>query len=155
MTYRGAMQVRQEQRKDKEGDSGFFRRIWIPLKYTISSLTGSGVDYSLFYLFFYVLTLPRTPSFITSRFVGAAVNFSLNKFVVFRKNDAALKSILWDALQYALLWCVMAAGALALLHVYADMLGLMEMLAKLLADITMFFFGYVVQRYFIFRKRKD
>ncbi|MDD4797397.1 MAG: GtrA family protein [Eubacteriales bacterium] len=149
------MQAKQARRKGKAGAVQLLQRAWVPLKYIISSLTGSGVDYALFYLFFFVLSFRRTPVFIASRFIGAAVNFSLNKFVVFRKKDTTPQSVLWDALQYALLWCAMAGGAVVLMHIYADKLGIMEMLAKLMSDVTMFFFGYVVQRHLIFGKRRD
>lgn len=133
----------------------FLQRFGLPLKYMISSLTGSGLDYLLFYLSRYVMGWPLTPCFIASRFVGATVNFSLNKFVVFRQNNVTLKSLLWDALKYAILWCVMATGATALMNLFSVTWGIMEMVAKILADTAMFLFGYVMQRYVIFRQVRE
>ncbi|MDD3243993.1 MAG: GtrA family protein [Eubacteriales bacterium] len=143
-----------EKKKERFSGAQWKKRLWTPLKYIVSSLTGTALDYSLFYSLYTLAALPRTPVFVGARLCGAVVNFLLNRFVVFKKKDRLWKSLLWDATQYALLSLCTAGGALLILNALADRMGVPTMLAKVMADMTMFALGYVVQRFVIFRKKK-
>jgi len=127
------------------------KRIWELIKFAVSSGTGALIDYAVYSILLLVSPLSRTTVFTIGRVCGAVCNFCINKFVVFRGQRTGLKTFLLEVFKYALLWGVMYFGALGLLHLYADMLDINDFLAKPLADATMYVFGFLAQKFLVFR----
>ena len=123
------------------------------IKFSASSLIGFGVDYALFAL----LTLFDPPMAhwvlmctIIARVISASINFTINYHLVFKKRET-----LWMAfIKYAgLAICILGCNLLLmwLLYEQADM---NEYLAKIIVEVTLFITSWLIQRLFVFRKRR-
>ena len=121
------------------------------LLFSLSSLSGFVIDYSLFTVL--TLLLPKTPSFlltsnVIARVISGFCNYHMNCHLVFHEKGKAS-----TALQYFLL----ASGILIMnnvvLTVYTQALHLPVYPAKLLTEITLFLFSWLVQSTWIFRNK--
>ena len=124
------------------------------IKFSISSLIGFLVDYTAFTL----LTLIPCEwehwliaCNVIARVISASVNFTINYKLVFRSKDNVFLAIL----KYALLAIFILACNTALLWLLVEQAGMNKYLAKVLVEITMFITSWLVQRLFVFRKKKQ
>ena len=123
------------------------------IKFSASSLIGFLVDYSLFTL----LTLLKVEwehwilmCVILARVVSATVNFTINYHLVFKK-----KETLWFAfIKYAALAVFILGCNVFLMWLLHEQAGMNEYLAKIIVEVTLFVTSWLVQRLFVFRKRK-
>ena len=123
------------------------------IKFSASSLIGFLVDYSVFTL----LTLIK-PGWehwvllcvILARIVSATVNFTINYNLVFKKRET-----LWLAfIKYAGLAVFILGCNLLLMWLLYEQAGMNEYLAKIIVEVTLFITSWLVQRLFVFRKRR-
>ena len=117
------------------------------LKFSASSLLGFTVDYLLFSLLTF-LTGGTLFANVTARFFSAGVNFSVNRWLVFRDKGPFWRSA---AQYFALASGILAANSVILFSLTA--LGLDPYLAKLLTELILFLCSFFVQKKFIFRKK--
>ena len=132
------------------------------LKFSASSLIGFGVDLGLFTLFTWLSKTyfadPTTEVWqywligcnIAARVISASVNFTLNYIIVFRSKKKVWKALL----QYAALAIFILSFNSLLLWLLVTKAGMYEVLAKIIVEGTMFIVSWIVQRLFVFRKRK-
>lgn len=123
------------------------------LKFSISSLIGFLVDYAAFTLLTFIpcswdhWTLACN---VIARVISASVNFTINYKLVFKSQDK-----LWLAiLKYAALAIFILGCNTALLWLLVEKAGMNKYLAKVIVEITMFITSWLVQRLFVFRKKK-
>ena len=124
------------------------------LKFSISSMIGFLVDYAAFTL----LTLIKCDweywllaCNIIARVISASVNFTINYKLVFRSEDKLWRAIL----RYALLAVFILGCNTLLLWLLVNNLNMNKYLAKVLVEITMFITSWLIQRLFVFRKKKQ
>jgi len=121
-------------------------------KFAASSLTGFAVDYSLYSLLVLLtagLGAASVPlSNVTARLVSAAVNFTMNKKLVFRSDASALRT----GAQYFLLAVCILAGNTLLLSWLVNGLGVNRFAGKLVTELTFFTLSYFAQKFLIFKK---
>lgn len=114
-------------------------------KYSVVSLSTTGLDYLLFALFRTVLGLPLYFAVFVARAISSFTNFLLNMKVVFKGGDK------FSILKYYALAAVIAvlsySGIRLLSHI-----GLNEYLSKLISDTALFIVSYTVQHKLIFKK---
>ena len=123
------------------------------IKFSASSLIGFGVDYALFAL----LTLFDPPMAhwilmctIIARVISATINFTINYHLVFKKRET-----LWMAfIKYAGLAAFILGCNLFLMWLLYEQAGMNEYLAKIIVEVTLFITSWLVQRLFVFRKRR-
>ncbi|MBQ3264579.1 MAG: bifunctional glycosyltransferase family 2/GtrA family protein [Ruminococcus sp.] len=116
------------------------------LKFSASSLIGFGVDYVLFCLLS-ALTGSLVLANVFARIVSGTVNFTLNRKVVFKSDS----HIVAAALKYiALAVFILICNTLVLKGLTS--FGLAAYVAKIITEIILFIFNYLVQHSFIFRK---
>ena len=123
------------------------------IKFSASSLIGFGVDYGLFAL----LTLINAPMehwvlmcTIIARVISASINFTINYHLVFKKRES-----LWMAfIKYAGLAVFILGCNLLLMWALYEQAGLNEYLAKIIVEVTLFITSWIIQRLFVFRKRR-
>ncbi len=116
------------------------------LRFSLSSLLGFGVDYSLYSLITMLLGLPAAANII-ARAVSSAVNFTVNRKLVFDSDKPLGRS----ALQYfTLAGGILIANTLVLKALTAA--GINAYIAKLMVEVMFFFVSWAVQRLVIFRK---
>ena len=123
------------------------------IKFSASSLIGFGVDFAVFAL----LTLFNVPfehwilmCTIIARVISASINFTINYHLVFKKRET-----LWMAfIKYAGLALFILGCNLLLMWLLYEKAGMNEYLAKIIVEITLFITSWLVQRLFVFRKRR-
>lgn len=122
------------------------------LKFVSSSLVCFLVDYGLFQLFLLItrsLGYLHAPviSNIAARIISAALNYRLNKSLVFNHQGDHIKT----GVQYA----VLASGILlvntCLLSYLLKQPGINSWTAKLIVELTLFLFSFLIQKFKIFR----
>ena len=123
------------------------------IKFSASSMIGFLVDYSAFTL----LTLIPVgweywleASNIIARIISASVNFTINYFLVFRSRANVFLAIV----KYAALALFILGCDTLLLWALVSQAGMNQYLAKILVEITMFIVSWLIQRLFVFRRRK-
>ncbi len=124
--------------------------------YTASSMLSSSLDYSI-YLFLSRVAFTSIPgslpihlAFTTGRLSGGLCNFTINEKIVFQPRPKGRGARLVRYLMMLAFIAFLGNWLLAQLHTVRE---LNDLLAKLLTDVTMFLVGYMLQRFFVFRKR--
>ena len=132
------------------------------LKFSASSLTGFGVDFGLFALFTWLSKTyfcdPTADAWqywiigcnISARIISASVNFTLNYIFVFRSKKRVWKALL----EYTLLALFVLTVNTSLVWLLVTKAGMQELLAKIIVEGTMFIVSWIIQRLFVFRKKK-
>ncbi len=118
------------------------------LRFSASSLLSFVIDYSLFCILM-VLTGMTVLSNVLARIISAAVNFSLNRKLVFMSRGHIWKS----AVKYFLLAVTILVFNTCILKLLIAG-GLSYMLAKIITETLMFFFSWTIQRLFVFKEAK-
>ena len=127
------------------------------LKFVGSSLLASGIDFVMLFclhgVFRHLLPEAKTAllaAVVGARAVSSAVNFFINKKLVFKSRQDFWPSALK---YYAVVLLIMAANfeLLNLLNVIA---GIPLFWAKILTEVLLFTISFVLQRAFVFRKKK-
>ena len=124
------------------------------IKFSISSLIGFLVDYAAFTL---LTLIPVSWEHWTlacnviARIISASVNFTINYKLVFKSKEKVWVAIL----KYALLAIFILGCNTALLWLLVEKAGMNKYLAKVIVEITMFITSWLVQRLFVFRKKKQ
>ena len=122
-------------------------------KFAASSFLGFLVDYGAYSLLTVATgglgTAVSIPlSNITARVISASVNYTVNKNLVFKSKDNAVKT----AAQYFLLAGFILLANTVLLSVLVETAGINKYAAKIFTEITFFTFSWLAQKFLIFRK---
>ena len=132
------------------------------LKFSAASFTGFLVDFGLFALFTWLAKTffcnPTADAWqywiigcnITARIISASVNFTLNYIFVFRSKKKVWKALL----EYALLAVFVLTVNTTFVWLLTSKAGMQELLAKIIVEGTMFIVSWIIQRLFVFRKKK-
>lgn len=116
------------------------------IKYALSSLACTAVDYLLYLLF--LSFLPVGWSYAAARVFSATLNYFMNCRLVFQG-----KPTLANFMGYALLAVFsLATGSFATSFLAGS--GINSVIAKLLIDGCLFILNYVVQKKLVFRRRE-
>ena len=123
------------------------------LKFSSSSLIGFLVDYTAFTL---LSLIPCDWAHwlimcnIIARVISASVNFTINYKLVFRSEDKVWRAVI----RYVILAAFILGCNTLFLWLLVEKAGMNKYLAKILVEITMFITSWLVQRLFVFRKKK-
>lgn len=128
------------------------RVYWEILKFSASSFIGFLVDYGVYvFLLLWISdwgAIGLWVANIAARIVSASVNYFINRNLVFKSKNNAVKS----ALQYFVLAVAVLAGNTLLLNLLVTVLGINRYIAKICTEIFFFFLNWFIQRFCIFRK---
>ncbi len=120
------------------------------VKFSAASFASFLIDYAV-----YALLLIIGPGLIFAnigaRVVSSAVNFTLNRRVVFRSEKSALRA----AAEYFALAAFILAGNTLVLQTLTGTLGFGAMAAKIMTEVLFFMISWTVQKYVIFYTRQD
>ncbi|MBR7088006.1 MAG: bifunctional glycosyltransferase family 2/GtrA family protein [Mogibacterium sp.] len=126
------------------------RALFQAVKFSAASFASFLIDYAV-----YALLLIIGPGLIFAnigaRVVSSAVNFTLNRRVVFKSEKSALRS----AAEYFALAAFILAGNTLVLQTLTGTLGFGAMAAKIMTEILFFMISWTVQKYVIFYTRQD
>jgi len=133
--------------------AGWLRMIGIAAGFLLASMLAFIVDYGLFTLLYYAIGLTRTPCAIIARIFSSAMNFTVNRTLVFRVNNRKGGFLKELAQYYALVGIVLLLN-IALLALFNGTLGIPVLISKAMAEVILFIFNYFVQRDVIFREKQ-
>lgn len=131
----------------------YFRIFNSFLKYSAVSIVSFIIDIGLFKVFFNVLEGFINNSLIListilARIISSFINFILNKKFSFNSNKK-LKS---TVLKYYALCVIQMIASGILVSLFYNLLGVSEVIIKILVDTILFFINYRVQRLWIFNE---
>ena len=152
--------------EDRENSTSHFRvvrdsiRIYASLlKFAGSSLISFLVDYGLFNLFVFLLSLVSAPfvaayylviANVSARVVSGCINYYLNCRYVFGRKPT------WKtAGEYLLLALLVLTVNTGVLYLWNMIPGMPVAICKLLTEVCVFFGNYVVQKKIIFKKKNQ
>ncbi|MCR4956708.1 MAG: bifunctional glycosyltransferase family 2/GtrA family protein [Lachnospiraceae bacterium] len=119
------------------------------IKFSGSSLISFALDYLLFGVISAV-TGSVIIANIFARICSGSLNYTLNKRFVFQHKEKESKSL---GAYLVLAICILIVNT-ALLKLLT-LMGVNDMVAKLMVEIGLFFVSYMIQHYFIFRKKEE
>lgn len=115
-------------------------------KFSCSSLISFLVDYALF-IIFNLLFQNILPANILARVFSSALNYNLNKKLVFSKNNK------YSLLKYYALVVIILLLNTLLLELFVKTLLMNEFLAKVIVEVLLFILSYIVQRIYVFKEK--
>lgn len=120
-----------------------------PLKFIMSSISSFIVDYILYSLIF-VLSGGILLSNILARILSSIFNYSLNKKIVFNSKKKVYKS----AIEYAILAIFILVLNTSLLSIFINICKFNPYISKVIVEIVLFTFSWIVQKRFVFKDSK-
>lgn len=117
-------------------------------KFLMSSIICSIIDYLIFSLFI-IISNKLILSNITTRLISGTINFTINKNIVFKSKN---KNNQQQILKYIFLaTCIIIINTI-LLKIAVDYLEINKFIAKILVEVILFIFSWIIQRNLIFSK---
>lgn len=127
-------------------------RIYFPFfKFCISGLTSAFVDYTLLFVF-QGITRNLFVSVIGARMISSAINFTINRSVVFNSRKRRHKKLTELSYYYVLVGILLIFNYL-ILRFLSENLNITLFWSKVLTEITLFGLSFPAQHLFIFRKK--
>lgn len=121
------------------------RIYWQILKFSASSFISFIIDYVL-YSIFLILFDNTIVANVIARLISATANYSINRKVVFGEKGKLYKSLI----KYVTLVIVNLALNTALLSAFVYLLGMNAFISKVIVEIVLFLFSWVIQKKFVF-----
>lgn len=124
-------------------------------KFLFASLSSSGVDLFLFWMFCKFLQLGLEPTvYITlatvmARVISSVYNYYVNHRLVFKSKAKHTQALI----RYFFLAVFQVACSALLVTLFHTWLGGSETLIKLCVDVVLFFISFQIQREFVYKKR--
>lgn len=112
------------------------------------SMASFGLDY-LLYAFLTMMMLPVVGANVLARLISAAFNYSMNRKLVFHHRDKPGQSLYRYGLTAVLVLCADTCIVYGL-----TALGLGALMAKLIAEPTVFILSYLIQKNFVFARKE-
>ncbi len=124
------------------------------IKFAISGFASFGIDLALFALFIWLWKDNAPHLYIIfatclARFISASFNYFINRKKVFKKGDER------SFIKYLILAGMIMSLSAGLVHYLFFLTGRGEMIIKGVVDSLLFLVGFVVQREWVFNKKKS
>ena len=122
------------------------------LKYSFSSFAAFLIDFAVFNLMIWLLSIWQTPysvtiSNITARVVSASTNFAINRRLVFKNRD----SIVRTGIKFFLVAAFILLLNTLLLNFMVSYILPNATISKIIVEMTLFFVNWTMQKLFVFR----
>lgn len=118
-------------------------------KFLMSSFVCSVIDYFLFSIFI-IISDKLILSNIITRIISGTINFTINKNIVFKNKN---QNNHYQLLKYIFLAVCILIINTTILKIFVDYLSINKFIAKILTEVILFFFSWVIQRNLIFSKK--
>jgi len=126
-----------------------FKIYFVILRYLASSLSAAVVDYLVFVLA-WSTGLPLWACVLLGRLVAIVLNFAMNYKFVFKQDGALAKSIS----KYLLLVFISGFTTYVFTFYFLTKLNIQPPIGKLIAEASIFFANFFIQRQWVFKKRR-
>jgi putative flippase GtrA len=121
------------------------------LKFCASGFSAAFVDYFLLFLIQW-LTKNLFLSVVIARIASSCVNFTVNKFFVFKREKNKTKH---ELIQYYLLVCILLFANYCILRFLSQDLHIWLLWSKVLTEMILFSISFTVQHYIIFKEKDN
>ena len=112
-----------------------------------SSMIAAFLDFALFILMHNLLPTKLIVSVIVARVGSSAINYLINHNLVFRAKGSMART----AVRYYALAATIMLSSYLLIRLFVDVFALNTYLAKVIADIILYFVSFFIQREFVYR----
>lgn len=123
------------------------------VKYTISSLVSALLEFVLFSLIIYIIipgdSRNKLIGTIVGRVFGTILNFIINKYWCFHVVNKTIPQLI----MFSILFIVKLYLSYIFVDLFSKKFNGHEVLIKMIVDNALFFLGYVVQNFIIFKKK--
>ena len=125
------------------------------VKAQLSAFSGGILDYLVMVFCTEVLHIHYTISIAIGGIIGAVLNFSVNRYWTFNRNNASTSPVGMQLVKFIFV----VAGSIALkssgTYLFTNWLKLDYKITRIIVDIIVSLsFNYVLQKYWVFRKPK-
>lgn len=118
------------------------------IKFSLSSIISFIIDYIMFTIFsLFIKNISLCNVF--ARIISAVVNYMMNRKFVFQSKNNLYKSVL----SYLILAITILILNTILLNIFVYKLIINKFVAKIIVEIILFIFNFIIQQRFIFRKK--
>jgi glycosyltransferase involved in cell wall biosynthesis len=124
-----------------------FRIYAVLFRFGGSSVVCFGIDIGLFTIL-HMSGAGVVQATITARIVSGLANFSINKFLVFRRRE--VDGTVRQALGYVSLWLILMFASASIVSIVDSHHTALVVTVKMLVDVSLFLLSYFVQSRFVF-----
>lgn len=120
--------------------------------YIIFGICTTFVNIVVYYICSRILSLKTIESTIIAWMLSVIFAYITNKIYVFHSNKRFLKDVLLEIVSFV--GCRLLSGIIDIIIMYAfvDIIGINDIIIKILSNIVIIVFNYVASKLFIFRK---
>ena len=130
-------------------DKKIIKRYKRLFKFSLSAIMSFIIDYSLFTIFSLFISYVSICN-VLARIISGTFNYTVNRKYVFKSDNSLYKSLL----SYALLAVSILIINTLLLSIFVYKLDINRFIAKIMVEIILFIFSFIIQKKMIFKKRK-
>lgn len=124
------------------------------ITYLIAGGAAFVVSIGSFYVFSKLLQIPAVPAHVLSQVLAILFAYVTNKLFVFRrKTDGFLGLVKEAAMFFAGRLFTMALSTL-MIHIFVNLMGIEEMIIKVISEIFVILLNYVISKFIVFKKDK-
>lgn len=126
------------------------------LLYILSAIISFIIDFVLLFLFNMIFNISNADinllvCVILARIISSIINFTINRTIVFKSKKGLIKSLI----EYYLLAVFIIAVNYLILDVLAIKLEINLKLSKIIVELILFIFSYVIQKLYVFKKKNS
>jgi glycosyltransferase involved in cell wall biosynthesis len=118
------------------------------VRFSGSSIACFGIDIGLF-TFLHMSGAGVVQATIAARIVSGLANFSINKFLVFKRRE--VDGTVRQAFGYVSLWLILMFASASIVSIVDSHRTALVVAVKILVDVSLFLLRYFVQSRFVFR----
>ena len=119
------------------------------IRFSLSSIISFIIDYILYNLFLLIFKNINIAN-VLARIISATANYTMNRNLVFKSKVSIKKSLS----EYVLLACIILTLNTLILNLFVNTFGINASVAKILVEIILFTFSWIIQKQVIFTKKK-
>ena len=119
------------------------------IKYILSSSSCFIIDY-VAYMIFNIISKNIIYSNVAARIISSLINYKINKNIVFKSKEKESKTITG---YFGLVVVILILNTLLLSLIVS--IGVNKYLAKIIVEITLSIFSFIVQKLFVFKEMKN
>lgn len=146
--------VKKEVKKDMEK----VKQLWIKYKevinYLIFGVLTTLVNYVSYIIFTRVFSVDMFVSNLVAWFLSVVFAFITNKLIVFESKEFTPKVIVKEGVSFMIARVFSLLLDMLILYLMADLLGMNDLIVKIISNVIVIIVNYVLSKFLIFKKEK-
>lgn len=146
--------MKKEVRKNMEK----VKQLWIKYKevinYLIFGVLTTLVNYVSYIIFTRVFSVDMFVSNLVAWFLSVVFAFITNKLIVFESKEFTPKVIVKEGVSFMIARVFSLLLDMLILYLMADLLGMNDLIVKIISNVIVIIVNYVLSKFLIFKKEK-